>query len=79
MAHPNCQQQLRAVWYENLSGLRQQMLAFKILLFMGVAAALPIMAFIYWVAPSSKVSHIKGHAFLFLKEAFYNLLTALIG
>lgn len=56
VAHPNCQQQLLAIWYENLSGLRQQTTAVKILLVVGVAVGLPVLAFIYWIAPSSKVS-----------------------
>lgn len=59
VAHPNCQQQLLSIWYENLSGLRQQTTAVKILLVLGVAVGLPVLAFIYWIAPSSKVSHQK--------------------
>lgn len=76
VAHPNCQQQLRSIWYENLSGVCQKTLAFKILLVLGVAAGLPVMAFIYWIAPSSRVSHRMCHCFL--KEALKNLLTQLI-
>ncbi|XP_041850475.1 short transient receptor potential channel 6 isoform X3 [Melanotaenia boesemani] len=53
VAHPNCQQQLRSIWYENLSGLRQQTIAVKILLVLGVAVGLPVLAFIYWIAPST--------------------------
>lgn len=56
VAHPNCQQQLLSIWYEDLSGVRQQTTAVKILLALGVAAGLPVLAFIYWLAPSSKVS-----------------------
>lgn len=56
VAHPNCQQQLLSIWYENLSGVRQQTTAVKILLVLGVAAGLPILALISWIAPSSKVS-----------------------
>lgn len=56
VAHPNCQQQLLSIWYENLSGVRQQTAAVKILLVLGVAAGLPILALISWIAPSSKVS-----------------------
>lgn len=56
VAHPNCQQQLLSIWYENLSGVRQQTTAVKILLVFGVAAGLPVLAFVYWLAPSSKVS-----------------------
>lgn len=57
VAHPNCQQQLLSIWYENLSGLRQQTIAVKILLVLGVAVGLPVLAFIHWIAPSSKVSY----------------------
>lgn len=56
VAHPNCQQQLLSIWYENLSGLRQQTTAVKILLVLGVAAGLPVLAVVSWIAPSSKVS-----------------------
>ncbi|XP_010789412.1 short transient receptor potential channel 3-like [Notothenia coriiceps] len=52
VAHPNCQQQLLSIWYENLSGLRQQTTAVKILLVLGVAFGLPILSFLYWIAPS---------------------------
>ncbi|XP_075956859.1 short transient receptor potential channel 6 [Anarhichas minor] len=55
VAHPNCQQQLLSIWYENLSGLRQQTTAVKNLLVLGVAAGLPVLSFIYWIAPSSKL------------------------
>ncbi len=57
VAHPNCQQQLLSIWYENLSGLRQQTMAVKILLVLGVAVGLPVLAFTYWIAPSSKVGY----------------------
>lgn len=55
VAHPNCQQQLLSIWYENLSGLRQQTTAVKLLVVFGVAVGLPILALLYWTAPSSKV------------------------
>ncbi|XP_041850473.1 short transient receptor potential channel 6 isoform X2 [Melanotaenia boesemani] len=64
VAHPNCQQQLRSIWYENLSGLRQQTIAVKILLVLGVAVGLPVLAFIYWIAPSSKLGKIMRGPFL---------------
>ncbi|XP_063764043.1 short transient receptor potential channel 6 isoform X4 [Eleginops maclovinus] len=54
VAHPNCQQQLLSIWYENLSGLRQQTTAVKILLVLGVAFGLPILSFLYWIAPSNR-------------------------
>ncbi len=56
MAHPNCQQQLLSIWYENLPGLRQQTTAIKFLVVLGVAVGLPFLAMVYWVAPCSKVS-----------------------
>lgn len=55
VAHPNCQQQLLSIWYENLSGLRQQTTAVKLLVVLGVVVGLPILALLYWIAPSSKV------------------------
>lgn len=64
VAHPNCQQQLRSIWYENLSGLRQQTIAVKILLVLGVAVGLPVLAFIYWIAPSSKIGKLMRGPFL---------------
>ncbi|XP_025753927.1 short transient receptor potential channel 6 isoform X1 [Oreochromis niloticus] len=64
VAHPNCQQQLLSIWYENLSRLHQQTTAVKILLVLGVALGLPILAFIYWIAPSSKLGKLMGGPFL---------------
>ncbi|XP_068440630.1 short transient receptor potential channel 6 isoform X2 [Clinocottus analis] len=64
VAHPNCQQQLLSIWYENLSGLRQQTTAVKNLLVLGVAAGLPVLSFIYWIAPSSKVGKLMCGPFL---------------
>lgn len=55
VAHPNCQQQLLSIWYENLSGLRQQTMAVKFLVVLAVAVGLPFLALIYWFAPCSKV------------------------
>ncbi|XP_030600929.1 short transient receptor potential channel 6 isoform X2 [Archocentrus centrarchus] len=64
VAHPNCQQQLLSIWYENLSRLHQQTTAVKILLVLGVAAGLPILALIYWIAPSSKLGKLMCGPFL---------------
>uniref|UniRef100_A0A1A7WD50 Transient receptor potential cation channel, subfamily C, member 6b n=1 Tax=Iconisemion striatum TaxID=60296 RepID=A0A1A7WD50_9TELE len=64
VAHPNCQQQLRSIWYENLSGLRQQTVAVKILLILGVAVGLPFLSFICWIAPSSKLGKLMRGPFL---------------
>ncbi|XP_034024369.1 short transient receptor potential channel 6 [Thalassophryne amazonica] len=64
VAHPNCQQQLLSIWYENLSGLRQQTAAVKIFLVLGVAAGLPVLALMYWIAPSSKMGKLMRGPFL---------------
>nr|XP_019943729.1 PREDICTED: short transient receptor potential channel 6 [Paralichthys olivaceus] len=64
VAHPNCQQQLLYIWYENFSGLRQQNTAVKILLVLGVAVGLPVLAFMYWIAPSSKLGKLMHGPFL---------------
>ncbi|XP_042342934.1 short transient receptor potential channel 6 [Plectropomus leopardus] len=64
VAHPNCQQQLLSIWYENLSGLRQQTTAIKILLVLGVAVGLPVLSFLYWIAPSSKLGKLMCGPFL---------------
>lgn len=63
MAHPNCQQQLLSIWYENLPGLRQQTTAIKLLVVLAVAMGLPGLALAYWVAPCSRV----GIYYLFSK------------
>ncbi|XP_075398806.1 short transient receptor potential channel 7 [Tenrec ecaudatus] len=55
VAHPNCQQQLLTLWYENLSGLRQQSIAVKFLAVFGVSVGLPFLAVAYWIAPCSKL------------------------
>uniref|UniRef100_A0A663LQJ9 Transient receptor potential cation channel subfamily C member 6 n=1 Tax=Athene cunicularia TaxID=194338 RepID=A0A663LQJ9_ATHCN len=54
VAHPNCQQQLLSIWYENLSGLRQQTMAVKFLVVLAVAVGLPFLSMAYWIAPCSK-------------------------
>ncbi|XP_040903117.1 short transient receptor potential channel 6 [Toxotes jaculatrix] len=64
VAHPNCQQQLLSIWYENFSGLRQQTTAVKLLLVLGVAVGLPVLAFMYWIAPSSKLGKLMCGPFL---------------
>ncbi|OXB70653.1 UNVERIFIED_CONTAM: hypothetical protein H355_015268, partial [Colinus virginianus] len=51
VAHPNCQQQLLSIWYENLSGLRQQTMAVKFLVVLAVAVGLPFLSMAYWIAP----------------------------
>lgn len=68
VAHPNCQQQLLTMWYENLSGLRQQSIAVKFLAVFGVSIGLPFLAIAYWIAPCSKVQTAQGacHLQLFL-------------
>ncbi|MEJ1277450.1 hypothetical protein NN561_008366 [Cricetulus griseus] len=55
VAHPNCQQQLLTIWYENLSGLREQTIAIKCLVVLVVALGLPFLAIGYWIAPCSRV------------------------
>uniref|UniRef100_A0A7N4PWE7 Transient receptor potential cation channel subfamily C member 7 n=1 Tax=Sarcophilus harrisii TaxID=9305 RepID=A0A7N4PWE7_SARHA len=55
VAHPNCQQQLLTMWYENLSGLRQQSIAVKFLAVFGISVGLPFLAIAYWIAPCSKL------------------------
>ncbi|KAM5245484.1 short transient receptor potential channel 6 isoform 4-T4 [Ctenodactylus gundi] len=64
VAHPNCQQQLLSIWYENLSGLRQQTMAVKFLVVLGVAVGLPFLALIYWCAPCSKMGKVMRGPFM---------------
>ncbi|XP_036393581.1 short transient receptor potential channel 6 [Megalops cyprinoides] len=64
VAHPNCQQQLLSIWYENLSGLRQQTTAVKFLVVLGVAMGLPLLALVYWIAPCSKLGKIMRGPFM---------------
>uniref|UniRef100_A0A8C0K7J8 Transient receptor potential cation channel subfamily C member 6 n=1 Tax=Canis lupus dingo TaxID=286419 RepID=A0A8C0K7J8_CANLU len=64
VAHPNCQQQLLSIWYENLSGLRQQTMAVKFLVVLAVAVGLPFLALIYWFAPCSKMGKIMRGPFM---------------
>lgn len=58
VAHPNCQQQLLSIWYENLPGLRQQTTAVKLLVVMAVAIGLPGLALAYWITPCGRVRSI---------------------
>lgn len=58
VAHPNCQQQLLTIWYENLPGLRQQSVGVKCWTVLGVTIGLPFLAVAYWIVPCSKVGHV---------------------
>uniref|UniRef100_A0A4W3HDJ9 Transient receptor potential cation channel, subfamily C, member 7a n=1 Tax=Callorhinchus milii TaxID=7868 RepID=A0A4W3HDJ9_CALMI len=64
VAHPNCQQQLLTIWYENLSGLRQQSIAVKCLTVFGITVGLPFLAIGYWIAPCSKLGQILRSPFM---------------
>ncbi|XP_078405820.1 short transient receptor potential channel 7 isoform X1 [Cetorhinus maximus] len=64
VAHPNCQQQLLTIWYENLSSLRQQSIAVKCLAVFGVTLGLPFLAIGYWFAPCSKLGQILRSPFM---------------
>ncbi|XP_078087040.1 short transient receptor potential channel 7 isoform X2 [Mustelus asterias] len=64
VAHPNCQQQLLTIWYENLSGLRQRSIAVKCLAVFGVTLGLPFLAVGYWFAPYSKLGQILRSPFM---------------
>ncbi|KFV59257.1 Short transient receptor potential channel 6, partial [Tyto alba] len=64
VAHPNCQQQLLSIWYENLSGLRQQTMAVKFLVVLAVAVGLPFLSMAYWIAPCSKLGRIMRGPFM---------------
>ncbi|XP_058263585.1 short transient receptor potential channel 3 isoform X2 [Hemibagrus wyckioides] len=64
VAHPNCQQQLLTIWYENLSGLREQSIAVKCLVVLVVALGLPLLAVGYWFAPCSKLGKVLRSPFM---------------
>ncbi|XP_051505170.1 short transient receptor potential channel 7-like [Myxocyprinus asiaticus] len=64
VAHPNCQQQLLTIWYENLSGLRQQSIGVKCLTVLGVTVGLPFLAIAYWIVPFSKLGQILRSPFM---------------
>ncbi|XP_061101571.1 short transient receptor potential channel 3-like [Conger conger] len=64
VAHPNCQQQLLTIWYENLLGLREQAVMVKCLVVLVVALGLPLLAVGYWVAPCSKLGRILRSPFM---------------
>ncbi|XP_073497346.1 short transient receptor potential channel 3 isoform X2 [Phyllobates terribilis] len=64
VAHPNCQQQLLTIWYENLSGLREQPIAIKCLVVLVVALGLPFLAVGYWIAPCSRLGKILRSPFM---------------
>ncbi|KAA0703875.1 Short transient receptor potential channel 7 [Triplophysa tibetana] len=64
VAHPNCQQQLLTLWYENLSGLRQQSIGVKCWTVLGVMVGLPFLAIAYWIMPLSKVGQVLRSPFM---------------
>ncbi|XP_077597293.1 short transient receptor potential channel 6a isoform X2 [Stigmatopora nigra] len=64
VAHPNCQQQLLSIWYENLPGLRQQTTAIKLLVVLAVSMGLPGLSLAYWIAPCSRVGRVMRSPFM---------------
>ncbi|XP_034036814.1 short transient receptor potential channel 7-like [Thalassophryne amazonica] len=64
VAHPNCQQQLLTIWYENLPGLRQQSVGVKCWTVLGVTVGLPFLAISYWIMPCSKLGQILRSPFM---------------
>ncbi|XP_004076431.2 short transient receptor potential channel 6 [Oryzias latipes] len=64
VAHPNCQQQLLSIWYENIPGLRQQTTGVKLLVVLAVAIGLPVLAVAYWITPSSRVGKVMRSPFM---------------
>ncbi|KAF4081160.1 hypothetical protein AMELA_G00158200 [Ameiurus melas] len=64
VAHPNCQQQLLTIWYENLADLRQQSIGVKCLTVLGVTVGLPFLAIAYWIMPCSKLGQILRSPFM---------------
>ncbi|XP_039511054.1 short transient receptor potential channel 3 [Pimephales promelas] len=64
VAHPNCQQQLLTIWYENLSGLREQTIPVKFLVVLVVGLGLPLLAVGYWFAPCSRLGKILRSPFM---------------
>ncbi|KAF7647671.1 hypothetical protein LDENG_00168600 [Lucifuga dentata] len=64
VAHPNCQQQLLTIWYENLPGLRQQSVGVKCWTVLGVTIGLPFLAIAYWIMPCSKLGQILRSPFM---------------
>uniref|UniRef100_A0A8C9RC16 Transient receptor potential cation channel subfamily C member 7 n=1 Tax=Scleropages formosus TaxID=113540 RepID=A0A8C9RC16_SCLFO len=64
VAHPNCQQQLLTIWYENLSELRQQSIGVKCGTVLGVTIGLPFLAIAYWVMPCSKLGQVLRSPFM---------------
>ncbi|XP_068596283.1 short transient receptor potential channel 7b [Brachionichthys hirsutus] len=64
VAHPNCQQQLLTIWYENLPGLRQQSVGVKCWTVLGVTVGLPFLAIAYWIVPCSKIGQILRSPFM---------------
>lgn len=77
MAHPNCQQQLLSIWYENLPGLRQQTTAIKLLVVLAVAVGLPGLALAYWIAPCSKVYNFSYELCKSLQDVFHPTIISL--
>uniref|UniRef100_A0A3Q3H3J8 Transient receptor potential cation channel, subfamily C, member 6a n=1 Tax=Kryptolebias marmoratus TaxID=37003 RepID=A0A3Q3H3J8_KRYMA len=64
VAHPNCQQQLLSIWYENLPGLRQQTTGVKLLVVLAVVLGLPGLAVAYWITPCSRVGKVLRSPFM---------------
>ncbi|XP_031159011.1 short transient receptor potential channel 7 [Sander lucioperca] len=64
VAHPNCQQQLLTIWYENLPDMRQQSIGVTCWTVLGITVGLPFLAIAYWIMPCSKLGQILRSPFM---------------
>ncbi|XP_073719224.1 short transient receptor potential channel 2 [Misgurnus anguillicaudatus] len=55
VTHPICQQVLSSIWCGNLSGWRGSRTAWKLLVSCGIFISMPVLCFVYWIAPKSKL------------------------
>uniref|UniRef100_A0A8B9RLR7 Short transient receptor potential channel 2-like n=1 Tax=Astyanax mexicanus TaxID=7994 RepID=A0A8B9RLR7_ASTMX len=55
VTHPICQQVLSSIWCGSLSGWRGSNTSWKLLVSLGIFVSMPLLCFIYWIAPKSKI------------------------
>ncbi|XP_033098490.1 short transient receptor potential channel 6-like [Anneissia japonica] len=55
VAHPHCQHLLATLWYKGMPGWRQGNIVYKSIMTLLVFLTLPVLAFIYIIAPHSRI------------------------
>ncbi|PIK58141.1 putative short transient receptor potential channel 3 [Apostichopus japonicus] len=58
VSHPHCQHHLATIWYDSFPGWRQLAFPVKIFIPLILYITCPVWAFIYWIAPTSRIGRV---------------------